>query len=56
MQFGGEKGKPIFEEPAKPKKNEPMPEEDEEEQNEEQDMPEEEDEAPFDLDGGEEDE
>ena len=56
VQFCGEKGKPIFEEPAKPKENEPMPEEDEEEQNEEQDMPEEEDEAPFDLDGGEEDE
>ena len=31
VQFCGEKGKPIFEEPAKPKKNEPMPEEDEEE-------------------------
>ena len=52
VQFCGEKGRPIFEEPAKPKENEPMPEEDEEEQN----MSEEEDEAPFDLDGGEEDE
>ena len=42
VQFCGEKGRAIFEEPAKPKENEPMPEE--------------EDEAPFDLDGGEEDE
>ena len=57
IQFCGGKGRAIFEEPAKPKENKPIPEEeDEEEQNEEQDMPEEEDEAPFDLDGGEEDE
>ena len=51
IQFDAKKGKPIFTEAAKPKTNNPSPEE-EEPHEEEQDAPEEteEDNAPFDYD------
>lgn len=50
VQFSGEAGRPIFAEAAKPKINDPIPEE-EEPPEEEQDAPEEaEDDTPFDYD------